>query len=169
MHKNISTNLNDILDSYWIDIFQEAEFGVKGNPNSGDDFTESYSFSAALDPNTAPFSDPLGELVLAPFNIHNVEKLIALYSTKEDENYGDDTWCLVQLNDGRYAYLCYGQDWTFSWQSIIVASEYHHMIAFGLGESERQLLGVQIDFCTEHEDCFYNLDMGKECFKNSKR
>lgn len=78
-----------------------------------------------------------------PFGLADVAEVIA---TSEGENDGANWLCVVKLNDGRFAFVSAGCDYTgWDCQSSghgIVATDLQHLVRLGLGDADRQRLSL---------------------------
>ncbi len=78
-----------------------------------------------------------------PFQRQDVKRVIAL---SEGENDGPNWLCVVELDDGRFAFVSAGCDYT-GWDCMasgyaMVDNDLQHLIRFGLGDSDRERLGL---------------------------
>ncbi len=78
-----------------------------------------------------------------PFQRKDVKRVIA---ASEGENDGADWLCVVELNDGRFAFVSAGCDYT-GWDCqasgyAMVDNDLQHLIRFGLGDRDRERLGL---------------------------
>lgn len=81
-----------------------------------------------------------------PFQRKDVARVIA---TREGENDGLDWLCVVELKDGRFAFVSAGCDYT-GWDCRsgghgIVAHSLAHLCRVGIGEADLEALGLRRD------------------------
>lgn len=83
---------------------------------------------------------------IEPFQRKDVARVIA---TREGENDGPDWLCVVELKDGRFAFVSAGCDYT-GWDCQsgghgIVAHSLVHLCRVGIGEADLEALGLRRD------------------------
>lgn len=121
----------DLLNDYdWILAFQYA-----GDFESDHTHWGEKSVSACIETSTDT----------SPVLRRDVTRIVA---SAEGENDGPNWLIVVELRDGRFAFLSAGCDYT-GWDCqagghCIVDTDLQHLIRFGLGEEDRSRLGLEM-------------------------
>ena len=121
-------NAADLKDSYdWKEVFAYAS----GVP----------SYGSSATPGAVGEAPPSTE----PFNIDDVEEVL---HAVEGENDGPSWVIVVRLKDGRFGSINASCDYT-GWDcqaggASSVASSYEQIIRFGIGDSDRSRLGIEL-------------------------
>jgi hypothetical protein len=110
--------LSELMDKRWKEAFEESD------PND--------PFCSDPGVQVVRGSDPVSTDMITREDVEHI------YWHRYPEDFGDDIAGIFRLKDGRFVYIYYGYDYTFSWRYIWVSSSLENLIKIGIDKYDRR-------------------------------